>query len=393
MSRWPLAELGNVCEIIGGGTPSRSNPAYFGGDIPWATPTDVTGLEAPEITLTRESITPAGLAASSAKLLPAGSVLLTSRATIGFTAVTRVPMATNQGFANLIPGPLVTAEFLALWLPTQKATLLQLAGGTTFKEISKGNLRRISVPLPPLDEQRRIVDLLNRAAGIRRLREAALAKARETIPALFLSMFGDPATNPMGWTSGRFGSVVAEFRYGTSMKCHDVPTEGSVPVLRIPNVVGDAVDWTDLKFAALTAPDLRKLALRAGDILFVRTNGNPAYIGRAVVCDGQHEAAYASYLIRARLADPGPAIPQYVREAMTVTSYRDVVLRAARTTAGNYNMSVEGLSGLPLPFPPLDLQHAFAERLADLRSIITQQERALTIARDTERALMARLLG
>lgn len=208
MSRWPVHPLGKLCEIVGGGTPRRDTPEFFGGDIPWATPTDVTSLDRPEISLTKERITKAGLVKSSTKLLPAGSVLLTSRATIGFTAVTQVPMCTNQGFANLICGPDVLPEYLSLWLPSQKEKMLQLAGGTTFKEISKSSLKTILMPLPPLAEQRRIVDLLNHAAGIRRLRQQALETARALIPALFVKMFGDPARNEKGWEVARLGEVL-----------------------------------------------------------------------------------------------------------------------------------------------------------------------------------------
>ncbi|MBF0562041.1 MAG: restriction endonuclease subunit S [Alphaproteobacteria bacterium] len=183
--RW--AALGDECQIVGGGTPSRIEPAYFGGDIPWATPTDVTGMKnGMFLHQTKETITNEGLEKSSAKLLPKGTVLLTSRATIGFTAIADVPMATNQGFANFICGPNVLPEYLAHWLPIQRNNMLQLAGGTTFKEISKGTLKQMCFPVPPLPEQRRIVDILNHAASIRRLRDEARAKAREIIPALFV---------------------------------------------------------------------------------------------------------------------------------------------------------------------------------------------------------------
>jgi type I restriction enzyme S subunit len=266
----------------------------------------------------------------------------------------------------------------------------------TGSRMPRADIRQMmamEVPLPPLDEQRRIVDLLNRAAGIRRLREQALAKARAIVPALFLDMFGDPVTNPKVWPIISFGALVAEFRYGTSVKCHDEYQTGDLPILRVPNVIGASVNWSDLKYASLPDREVERLRLVPGDLLFVRTNGNPAYIGRSVVLEYVANAAFASYLIRARLVGDAPAIPLFVREAMDLSTYRPNLLRAARTTAGNYNISIEGLSGLPIPLPPLALQHTFASRLADLRSVIAQQERALASARALEQALMARLLG
>lgn len=285
------------------------------------------------------------------------------------------------------------ADFLAYYLRSPAfRNWSRGAQGINIKNIRKVELERLPVSLPSLDEQRRIVELLNRAAGIRRLREAALSKAREAIPALFLSMFGDPATNPMGWPVVTLGELVREFRYGTSTKCTEAETAATLPVLRIPNVIGDAVDWSDLKFAPLYDRERAKLLLRRGDLLFVRTNGNPAYIGRAVVFSGVREAAFASYLIRARLVDGDTATAIYIREAVSCSSYRDNLLRAARTTAGNYNISIDGLSGLRLPLPPTDLRQLFEVRLADLRGIIAQQERALGAAKEMEAALLHRLL-
>ena len=106
-----IKALAEVSTLVGGGTPSRLEQAYFDGAIPWATPTDVTKLQGRHLTVTKEKITDNGLKNSSAKLLPARSVLLTSRATIGFVAINSVPMATNQGFINFICGPDLIPEY------------------------------------------------------------------------------------------------------------------------------------------------------------------------------------------------------------------------------------------------------------------------------------------
>ena len=117
--------IGEVCTVVGGGTPRRGNPDYFGGSIPWATPTDVTALDTLFIQQTTETITEVGLRESSARLVPAGSVLMTSRATIGHTAIASVPMATNQGFANLICTSRIQPEYLAFWLRYRRDALIQ----------------------------------------------------------------------------------------------------------------------------------------------------------------------------------------------------------------------------------------------------------------------------
>ena len=299
----------------------------------------------------------------------------------------------NQHIFRVTPEPGVEKLYLYYTLKNVSKAMRERTHGSTMKHVTKKVFEQYRVPLPPLDEQRRIVEVLERAAGIRRLREQALEKARALIPALFLDMFGDPATNPKGWPRAPLANLVQEFRYGTSKKCSEQAADDHLPILRIPNVVGDTVDWGDLKFSALDTKEKRKLVLRRGDLLFVRTNGNPAYIGRCVAFAEDHEAAFASYLIRARPKSQDEADALFLREHISLPAYRPRVLRAARTTAGQYNMSIEGLSGLEIVQPPAVMIRRFADRVADIRTIIAHQERSLDAARALERSLMARLLG
>jgi type I restriction enzyme, S subunit len=278
MTRWPSAPLGEVCDIVGGGTPSRTQPKYFGGKIPWATPTDVTALRGRVLTRTRECITEAGLKNSSARLVPAGTVLLTSRATIGFTAIAEVPVATNQGFANFICGSKLDAGFLAFWLETQREQLTRLAGGTTFKEITKGTLKKLLVPLPPLVEQRRIVDILDRAASIRSLRRQAQETARQIVPALFNKMFGDPDENPMGWPVRLLGTVLHESpRNGLSPSRAGIHSDN---VLTLSAITRGSFDVTTVKGAKFARPVAQRERVSSLDFLVTRGNGNLNLVGR-----------------------------------------------------------------------------------------------------------------
>ena len=194
---WRTAPIGDACDVIGGGTPRRSEAAYFGGGIPWATPTDVTELADLHIGRTKETITETGLRKSSARLAPAGTVLLTSRATIGFTAIAARPMATNQGFANLVCGDGLTPEYLAHWLAARRDLLIRLAGGTTFKEISKATLKKIPIPLPPMALQRDHARTLETARGVASRARAATRTATPLTASLMDRLLdGNPARRP-----------------------------------------------------------------------------------------------------------------------------------------------------------------------------------------------------
>ncbi len=159
---WKVRTLGEVTDIFKGGTPKRSVDRYFQGNIAWAIPTDITKLkDALYIDDTETSISEEALSKSSAKLLPAGTVLLTSRATIGKVAISRIPIATNQGFANFLCKEEINNIFLAYYLKLKKDMLISLGTGTTFLEVTKARLLEVEIPLPPLPAQRKIAAVLS----------------------------------------------------------------------------------------------------------------------------------------------------------------------------------------------------------------------------------------
>jgi type I restriction enzyme S subunit len=208
--KWRTATLEQIATITGGSTPSRSREGYWNGSIFWLTPTDLPmpGQGIAEVTDTASKITEEGLAAISAQLLPPGTVLFSSRATIGKLGISRVPLATNQGFANFIPKKVVDAKYLAYCLLHFTNDITALAGSTTFKEVTKTALRRFRIPLPALSEQCRIVEILDQADALRRRRAEADNRVARILTALFYKMFGDPATNPKGWPTVQIRKLV-----------------------------------------------------------------------------------------------------------------------------------------------------------------------------------------
>ena len=173
---WMPVAFGDVAAVVGGGTPKRSEPTFWNGNLPWATPTDVTGLRGRIIAQTASSITEAGLASSSAKLLPPDSLLVTTRATIGACAVNRVAMATNQGFQSLVPKPGTCVDFLYYLVQYHVRGLEQLAAGSTFLELSRRTVRGFRVLMPPLPEQRKIAAVLSSVDEIIEKNQAVMGR-------------------------------------------------------------------------------------------------------------------------------------------------------------------------------------------------------------------------
>ena len=185
---WPRTRLDECTRIVSGATPKTGIPEFWDGDICWVTPKDLSALEGPFIDITPRRITARGLTSCAAEVLPAGSVLFSSRAPIGHVAINRVPMATNQGFKSFIPkASKLNAGFLFWWLKCHRSYLEGLGNGATFKELSKSVVARIEIPLPPLSEQRRIAVILDLADELRQKRRRSIAQLRKLEHAVFLT--------------------------------------------------------------------------------------------------------------------------------------------------------------------------------------------------------------
>lgn len=159
---WEVVELEKVAEIKSGGTPSTNRSEFWNGHILWCTPTDITSLSGKYLSDTNRKITEMGLNNSAAELLPIGSVLMTSRATIGECAIAKRPMTTNQGFKNFICNRTVNNEFLYYLLSSQKDKFIELCNGSTFLEISTTQVRKFKITIPKsTTEQTSIAQLLS----------------------------------------------------------------------------------------------------------------------------------------------------------------------------------------------------------------------------------------
>ena len=158
---WVETSLGEIAEVIGGGTPSTTNPEYWDGHILWLTPTEITSQDGQVVSDSIRKISDSGYKNSGAQMLPVDSVILTSRASVGFVALAGKELCTNQGFQSLIPKPSVLSKFLMFWIQLNRPEFESRSAGSTFKEISKSNVKSIKLELPPLSEQKRIVEIIS----------------------------------------------------------------------------------------------------------------------------------------------------------------------------------------------------------------------------------------
>lgn len=358
-----MVPIGDVAEVKGGGTPSKRKPEYYEGDIPWVTPKD---MKVWDISDAIDKITPEAVADSATNLIPARSVLLVNRSGILKhtlpVGITRREVAINQDLKALICSDRAHPEYLAHIVKAAEPIILTWVRATTADNFPIDSLKELKIPLPTLDEQRRIAGILDQADALRRLRTRALGKLNTLGQAIFHEMFEEALQGDFF----EFGQAVEEFRYGTSNKSG----EAGLPTLRIPNVIGGGIDTAEIKTVEVTGAELVRLRLRDGDVLFVRTNGNPDYVGRcaafsfAAVADYDADAdwIFASYLIRARLSDR--INPAFAKTYFASQVGRSAVRERCKTSAGQYNINTEGLASLPFPDVPRADQDKFAEVLA-----------------------------
>jgi len=223
---WPMVKLKNCCTIVGGATPRRDEKSFWDSpDIPWVTPKDISNLKNKVIHDAPEYISQLGFDKSATFMLPEGSVLLTSRAPIGNLAVTGKPMCTNQGFKSLVPNPDVDCTYLYYCMLANIEKLQALGNGATFKEVSKKVVEDFEIPLPPLDEQKRIAAILDKADAIRQKRQQAIALADDFLRSVFLDMFGDPITNPKKWDMQPIGKLL-QIKHGFAFKSEFFTSKG-----------------------------------------------------------------------------------------------------------------------------------------------------------------------
>lgn len=366
MSDWPRVRLDECCEIVGGATPSTSVAAYWDGDICWVTPKDLSDLKSAYIADTPRKLTKEGLANCAADVLPAGSVLFSSRAPIGHVAMNTVPMATNQGFKSFIPRlETIHAKFLYHWLRTNRPYLESLGNGATFKEVSKAVVSRIELSLPPLPEQRRIAEVLDRAEALRAKRRAALAQLDALTQSIFLDLFGDPAFNLKEWPRSQLVELCNSADdikcgpFGTQLARDEYRTKG-IPLWGIKNV-NAAFELSTAEFLEDdTAERLKQYSIEPGDIVMTRkgTVGNCAVYPEKYPFGIMH-----SDLLRLRV-DRRKCEPVFLSHQLHYS--RDVARQLSLISGGAVmpGINVTKLKSLEVLAPPPSIQREFSRRVA-----------------------------
>ncbi len=362
--------------IKNGTTPASGEAEYWNGDVKWATPEDLGKLTSDRISTTKRMVTEKAVEESNLSVLPAGSVIISTRAPIGHMAINDEPMAFNQGCRGIIPDDRVYGPFLYYYLKSRAPELNAMANGTTFVELSRDELAAVPVQFPPLETQRRIAQFLDektvRIDGLiekKRTLLDRLAEKRQALITRAVTKGLDPAAPmkpsgidwlgdvPAHWDVLPLKRVLASSTYGISASLE--PT-GEVAILRMGNLADGEIDLGDARF--LDEVD-EGLLLAANDIVFNRTNSLDL-VGKAAIFRGcqDYPVSFASYLVRFRFGSRYH--PEYANYVMGTDDLMALGRTLALPSIGQANLNPSRYAQIEFPIPPFEDQSKIVDFLA-----------------------------
>jgi len=384
----PIEQLGT---IYAGGTPSRLEPSFWNGSIAWVTPGELTGLDGKWLAETREYITKPGLAGSSAHLMPKGTLLITTRATIGAVAVAAIPVCTNQGFKSIVPNELTNSDFYYHLLQQVAPELFRLASGSTFDEISRRDFATIVVPRPSRDEQRRIAEILDTLDEAIARTESLIAKLKQMKAGLLHDLLTrgldengelrDAIAHPEQFKDSPLGLIPKEWQVRQLKQVAKKISDGEhlspvflnegVPILSAKDVRENSLDFLTIRYISEQAA---KLALarcdpQRGDILVVSRG---ATIGRIHFVTTERQFALMGSVIQIR-PDSTLLNGQYLSFFLGLEQSQAELLRTSGSSA-QQAIYLAHIQNMYLPLPTLAEQECIANIINAHNTRIRKEE-------------------
>lgn len=358
---WEKKKLKEVIrEIKDGGTPSRSKPEYFGGDIGWCVVKDIT----PKIYSTRETLTELGLSKCSAKVWPINSVIISLGATIGQVGIAKIPVSTKQGISGIVVNEnLLNVEYLVYYLNFKKEFIQESATGATIKEIRPTKLAEIiEIPLPPLSEQQRIVAILDDAfAKIEKAKanaEQNLKNSKEFFENTLYSIFSN---NEKEWKTTRLGDVCT-INDGTHFSPKN-SSEGKYMYVTAKNIKPYFIDLTKISF--ISEKDHNEIYSRCspvkGDVLYIK-DGATAGIATINTLEEEFSLLSSVALLKCSSKILNTFLVHYMNSAFGKKNFLGYIGGAAIT-----RLTLVKIKNVNISLPPLKKQIAITQKIDDLQ--------------------------
>ena len=356
---WQKKNLGDLCEFVGGGTPPKDKPAFYSGDIPWAT---VRDMRKDVITETEFRITKDAVKSSATNIIPSGNVVIATRVGLGKVCLIAQDTAINQDLRGIVPrcDKTLAVRYLYWWLKSIADVIVAEGTGATVQGVKLPFVKSLQIPVPPLTEQQRIVGLLDEAfeglATAKANAEKNLQNARALFESHLQSIFTQRGKD---WIDRRL-SQLARISYGYT---ESATAEKVGPhFLRITDIQDNTVKWSSVPYCRIEKHEFPKFRLSDGDIVFARTG---ATTGKSYLVKDPPSAVFASYLIRVQLTDKG-LLPGFLNLYFQTKSYWNNIRKGLSGSAqGGFNATK--LGDLLIPFPnKIQEQESVIQKLGHL---------------------------
>lgn len=379
-----MAKLGEVCTIVSGSTPKTSVTSYWDGNIKWITPAELNE-DTFYIMDSVRHITEEGKEKTGLSYLPTGTVILSSRAPIGKTAIAGCEMCCNQGFKNLICSDAIYNEYLYFFLKSKTDYLNSLGRGATFKEISKSIVESIEIPLPEVNQQKEIAEKFKKLEQLISLRKQQLAKLDELVKARFVEMFGENE-----YPCNSLISLIIEgagLSYGIVQPGDD--GTGDMGVLRPVDFADGKIKTDSIKYIDRSLGDGFKKTELNGNELLITVRGTT---GITALTDSRFKGMNVTRGIAVIRYDEKKIDPIYLNEYLKMEESQQYIKEHTRgATLQQINLS--DLRDLKVMVPPLLLQQAFStfvERVDKQKQTVQQSLEKLKLMK---KALMQEYFG
>lgn len=386
--RYQLRDIG---DIVSGATPKTTVAENFGGAIPWLTPADLSGYTQKYISRGKRNLTQLGYDSCSTQIMPSGTVLFSSRAPIGYTAIAKNPICTNQGFKSIVPKPFVNSEFLYYQLIYLRKTIQDMGSGTTFKEISAKKFGAVQVTIPPLVEQEHIISRIEELFSQLDASVAELKTAKERLKvyrqAVLNSCLGDG-------TLRSIGECIKSMGQGWSPKCERISIEDddSWAVITTTAIQPMNFSFKENKKLPDSLEPRVKHELKVGDLLITRAGPR----SRCGVCCMVKQT-------KKRLLNCDKVYCLKVNDLIVLPEYMEAVLNAPNfqreiafcKTGGNdsgVNLTQSRFLSIEVPTPSLDIQKMILAKIDANLSVCDSIEKTVDTALQQAEALRQSIL-
>ena len=386
--RYQLRDIG---DIVSGATPKTTVAENFGGAIPWLTPADLSGYTQKYISRGKRNLTQLGYDSCSTQIMPSGTVLFSSRAPIGYTAIAKNPICTNQGFKSIVPKPFVNSEFLYYQLIYLRKTIQDMGSGTTFKEISAKKFGAVQVTIPPLVEQEHIISRIEELFSQLDVSVNELKTAKERLKVYRQAVLKEAFEGDYPQVQLKEISTAIS---GYAFKSKLYTSDGKYIVVKIGNVKERHFEFSRDLTRTNEADEtiLDKYLLQRGDCLITLTGsrGKRDYGFVTMIKD------QTNYLLNQRVAairfNRKEAIPEFFQYYLASPSYRSAFFRYETGNVGQGNVGIKALTEPIVILPNIEQQWRIVEEIESRLSVCDSIEKTVDTALQQAEALRQSIL-